>query len=64
MQSIYLDSFVIIMGDFKDYFNEYYCPHSHKNDKHNEFLKLVQTSTVAESKNVCRNIKVCSSPYG
>lgn len=48
IQSKYVDPSVITWSDFRADFNEYYCPRSYKTDKQNEFLRLVQTSSVAE----------------
>ncbi|CAA3003162.1 uncharacterized protein LOC111369392 isoform X1, partial [Olea europaea subsp. europaea] len=48
VQSKYVDPSVITWGEFKDDFNEHFYPRSYKTDKQNEFLRLVQTSTVAE----------------
>ncbi|XP_022887797.1 uncharacterized protein LOC111403499 [Olea europaea var. sylvestris] len=38
----------ITWGEFKDNFNEHFYLRSYKTDKQNEFLRIVQTSTVAE----------------
>ncbi|XP_022873706.1 uncharacterized protein LOC111392581 [Olea europaea var. sylvestris] len=48
VQSKCVDPSMITWGEFKDDFNELFYPRSYKTDKQNEFLRLVQTSTVAE----------------